>query len=333
MIRYYFYKILNKILSAFLYAKKGKVLRSGVYEIVPRGFSFENKIVLAFWDRALVHLGDQLFHEALARYLIKNGFKVYVCGSSPLNSYFSALGAEIISLGDLKKRKIEGAIFVSKDDMAFSVVSNFGKKNSFIGINYAALTTEEKISLEISRIILDFIKKSGAMQNVDSEIKKINFNPEVPESILNGYEEKQWFKLISALSNKRFLVFNNYVASNFLDSGKREPLLENLCKKKKSEGFEIIHVGSKNDKLEDKKIYDFIDHDLRGELDPMALIKLFSLNNVEGVISFDTYVMHAASLFHKNLYIVNKNESVKEIFRKRFIPMYPGGEGTLKEYL
>jgi hypothetical protein len=333
MIRYYLHKIIAKILSAFVYLWRGKNLRRGVFEIVPRDFVFQKKVVLAFWDLSLVHLGDQLFHEALVRYLVGHNVEVYVCGNSPLNVYFSDLGAAAVPLVDLQKKGIDGALFISKDDVAFQFTSLFGKKNAFIGINYAALDTEEKISVEITRIALEFVKKNGFGGDVGVEMRKIDFKPNIPKTILDGYDHEGWMRTLSSEPEKKFLVFNNYVASNFFDVSKRESLLEELCKKKRKEGYIVIHVGSKKDRAADRRKYNFIDFDFRGILDPIALIKLFSLKNVLGVVSFDTYVMHAAALFGKDLYIVVKDESRKEIFRKRFIPMYPGADDILKEYL
>ena len=322
MIKYYLYKAVHKGASLVSYASRGRHPEGGVFEIIPRNFKFGGKVVLAFWDTKLVHLGDQLFHEALIRYLVKNNIEVLTVGDSWLNKYFQALGAKNISFENLKKEDTQGTIFISKDDLGYQFLSNFRHGNAFLGIDYAALKSQEKVNLAILRIFLDLLEKIDAIKSVTEEIQKINPAPEVPKEILSGYENADWLKNI-ANQNQKFLAFNNYLASGFLEASVRKRILENLARQKKQAGWAIIHLGSPKEKANDRKKYDFIDYDLRGKLQPLDLIKLFSLENVKGIISFDTYAMHAASLCQKDLHIVVKNARRKKEIEQRFVPFFP----------
>jgi|GEM_PF-6197954 len=328
MIKYYLYKILNKVLSGVVYTKYGKKIEKGVFEIFPKNFEFQNKIVFSFWDKNLMHLGDQLFHVPLIKNFI-NRYEFYVCGESSLNQYFENLGAEIF---DYKDFNIKGAIFIGKDDMAYSFWKKFGKENLYIGINYAVLQYEEKITVSLLRILLNALKKFDENIDVDKELNNADFSFPIFENKNLNEEERKILENISK-EDKKFLVFNNYVASDYIGTRKRISLLEKIAKEKKEEGYSIIHIGSEKDKISDKKIYNFVDYDFRGKLAPLTLFNLFNLSNVYGIISFDTFPMHVASIFKKDLYIVVRKEERKEIYRKKFIPCYPNGDDIVKIYL
>jgi hypothetical protein len=328
MIKYYLYKILNKILSRFVYIKYGKKIEKGVFEILPKNFKFQNKIVLSFWDKNLIHLGDQLFNVPLVKNLL-NRYEFYVCGKSPLNSYFEYLGVKVF---DYRYFNIKGAILIGKDDMAYSFWEKFGKENLYIGINYAVLQYEEKITVSLLRILLNVLKRFDENIDVDKELNRADFLFPIFENKNLDEEERKILENISK-EDKKFLVFNNYVASDYISARKRINFLEKIAKEKKEEGYSIIHIGSKKDKINDKKIYNFVDYDLRGKLVPLALFNLFNLNNVYGIISFDTFPMHLASIFKKDLYVVVRKEERKEIYRKKFIPCYPNGDDIVKLYL
>jgi ADP-heptose:LPS heptosyltransferase len=328
MIKYYLYKILNKVLSRVVYIRNGKKIEKGVFEIIPKNFKFQNKIVLSFWDKNLMHLGDQLFHVPIIKNFI-NRYEFYVCGESPLNSYFEYLSAKIFGY---KNFKIKGAIFIGKDDMAYSFWKKFGKENFYIGINYAVLQYEEKITVSLLRILLSALKKFDENIDVDKELNNVDFSFPIFENKNLNEEERKILENISK-EDKKFLVFNNYVASDYISTRKRINLLEKIAKEKKEEGYSIIHIGSQKDKISDKKIYNFVDYDLRGKLAPLTLFNLFNLSNVYGIISFDTFPMHVASIFKKDLYIVVRKEQRKEIYRKKFIPCYPEADDIVKLYL
>jgi ADP-heptose:LPS heptosyltransferase len=328
MIKYYLYKILNKVLSRVVYIRNGKKIERGIFEIIPKNFEFQSKIVLSFWDKNLMHLGDQLFHVPIIKNFI-NRYEFYVCGESPLNPYFEYLSAKICGY---KNFKIKGAIFIGKDDMAYSFWKKFGKENFYIGINYAVLQYEEKITVSLLSILLNALKRFDENIDVDKELNRADFSFPIFENKNLDEEERKILENISK-EDKKFLVFNNYVASDYISARKRINLLEKIAKEKKEEGYSIIHIGSKKDKINDKKNYNFVDYDLRGKLNPLTLFNLFNLNNVYGIISFDTFPMHVASIFKKDLYVVVRKEERKEIYRKKFIPCYPNGSDIVKLYL
>lgn len=324
-IHYYLHKIANRIFSIGIYLFCGfNDKKPGVHVGLLGKFKFESKIILAFWDGGLVHLGDQLFHGPIVKYLVQK-YDVYVCGNSPLNEYFERLGAKAVSLENLKETNIRGALFISKDDMAYQVWRNFKSGNSFVGTYYGAMRDNRKVVVSLSDAILGALQKIDPSVDPEREMAKIDFSPISFAAPAKAFPE---------LEGKKVLAFNNYVASNYTGITKREYILEEICRKKKEEGYAIVHIGSERDKQGDGRDYkSLVDYDLRGKLNPLDLFSFFSRENVKGVIGFDTYVMHVASLLRKDLYIVVRNEREKEIFRKRYIPMYPGAEDILKEYV
>ena len=331
IIHYYFYKISSIILSRVVWLIYKFPSPKGVFAYSPDNFEFKNKIIFAFWNKKLVHLGDQLFHQPIIEALQKH-YDVYVCSDDPLKEYFKALGVKTVTLPELKQEKIEGGIFISKGDMAFDVYKNFPRNNSFIGIHYGKIEGEEKIVVSLAKNIINMMKLLK-IKGVDGLLEKMNFQPEIPASILNTPEKQDDLRYFLNNKNKKFIIFNNYVASNFIDTKKREHLLDEIARNKKEQGYLIVHCGSAQDKAADNNYYDFIDIDLRGKLGIIDLFKLFSLENIKGIIGFDAFVMHIASLFKKDLYVVVRKESQKELFRKKFVPMYPGEDGIVKEYL
>lgn len=330
MIRYYLYKIFNIIGSNIVLFVRGLKAPRGVSAYAPKDFKCSNKIVLAFWDKRLVHLGDQLFHQPIVEWLVRR-YDVFVCGDIPLAPYFTALGVKAISLDALEKEGIDGAIFISKNDMAFDVFRHFPGNNMFVGVDYGKIDGDERIVVALAKIILDAMHHVGAIADPRQALREIDFEPAVPDAIIDK-APGDWASALIDHPDASYVIFNNYVASGHREIRGREHFLTEIAKKKREEGCLIVHTGSKKDKENDPYTYDFIDVDMRGALTPLDMFTLFSLRNVKGFIGFDAYVMHVASLFRKDLYIVIKSQKNKTLFRKRFVPMYPGIEQTVKRY-
>src|SRR3989344_3029738 len=92
---HYAHKIKERFLSRLICWRKSIYKEPGVWCVSPRGFSFKGTIILAFWDPDLVHLGDQLFHEPLARF-IKNKYTLKVATDSRLEEFFRLSGFQTV---------------------------------------------------------------------------------------------------------------------------------------------------------------------------------------------------------------------------------------------
>jgi hypothetical protein len=168
------------------------------------------------------------------------------------------------------------------------------------------------------------LNKTGVSDRLN-ELDEAGLCPQVSPRLLEKYSHAPFLRIFLENPDKKFIWFNNYVFSRFIGiTKKRRKMLEDLARAKKKEGFLIVHGGSPKDKENDSRHYDFVDYDLRGKVEPAGYFKIFSLDNLEGVICYDTFIMHVASILRKNLYIVMKeraNPKEEERFKKTFIPM------------
>jgi len=170
----------------------------------------------------------------------------------------------------------------------------------------------DKTNLYAAPIIIDFSdirsKKNITNQLLESFSKLLSLK--LKSSVYNFKVNVRGNSIFLDQSSK-YIIFNNYI-----DSGKFRKLflnlkkLEDKCSSLRNLGYKIIHVGSSSDKLNDDRIYNFIDLDLRGLLSPSDLIGLVHSKEVFGVVSFDNFVMHVAHIVFKPTWI---------LFRGRFM--------------
>ncbi len=326
---YYLAKVKARAFALFLLKFKNfKSIERFLYFRLPKDFNFSRKIIFCFWDPDIVHLGDQLFYEPLIEYLDKR-FEVLVLTYPLMLPYFKSLGYNVSEIGEIRAREIKGAVLLTNKDMLYRVSKKFGKDNLILAVDYAATRELKRIVRLIFEKITGFLNRQGILeQAADSS----SLCPRVSEQLIRAHKNEPWLNIFS--KDKKFIVFNNYVFSRFLALDKEKAaILENLAREKKNQGYLIVHIGSKKDKETDLRKYDFVDYDLRGETKPLALFKLFSLDNVEAVIAFDTFAMHAASMLGKDLYIVlrsRESREMDEIFKKSFTPMAESLEGLIK---
>jgi hypothetical protein len=110
--------------------------------------------------------------------------------------------------------------------------------------------------------------------------------------------------------NQNYYLFSNYIHSGFFRKWfLNENRLQLKCIEIKNQGYKIIHVGSAQDKVGDKKFYSYVDLDLRGKLSLIQLILLLASPKINGSITYDNFLMHLTGLFNKEAYV---------LFRGRF---------------
>jgi hypothetical protein len=329
MIGYYSKKAVAKIFSKALSARYGLARERAVYAGSFGKCFLSKTVVLAFWDRALVHLGDQLFHQPLVEHLLARGYTVVVDDKTPLAPYFEALGARVMSVEDMQQ-KLSGALFVSKDDMVFDIWRRFGEGNAVAGINYGGLESDDRVAVSIARIVLRTLRELGDA-DVGDERDAIVWKPRVPQAIVDRYATAPWKEKLSAAGDKKILAFSNYVASDIVQARGREAVLEQMARDKKKEGFCLVHLGSAQEKRGDARVYDFIDIDLRGDVDVIGLFAFFADARVAGIVGFDAYNLHVAVLCGKGAWVVMKDENKKDRYAKKFVPMHQALEPFVKK--
>lgn len=327
MFFYYSKKAVAKIFSKALSVRYGLARERAVYAGSFGNYVSSKTVVLAFWDRTLVHLGDQLFHQPLVEHLLARGYAVVIDDTTPLAPYFAALGARVASVADLQKEELVGALFVSKDDMVFDIWKKFGKGNAVACINYGGLESDDRVALSLARIVLRTLKVLGDDAGDEKDI--VAWRPDVPEAMTHA--GTAWEEKLRAAGDKKIVAFSNYVASDIVQAKGREKILENMAREKKREGYVLAHLGSAKEKREDARGYDFIDIDLRGEIGVLELFTFFADARVAGLVGFDAYNLHVAVLCGKDAWVVMKDESKKEHYAKKFVPMHQALERYVKK--
>ena len=276
-IKYLIYKIFNNILC-----KKLK-------KIAPMFFSkrinFENKKYFRIdLLHSTTHLGDRLFFLKLLRLMSLLNIEVELIDDGVTDAlYLELYGEKFISV----KARSDAVTIVPKP----SYIDKYEKYVDLCVIDFTDIATRKQV----------------ADQLVDSFCKVFNFENSFDLQI-NAPVKKN--KLELNLTHDKYIVFNNYIDSGFFRKyfiNEKKLFLECIVLKEK--GFKILHVGSPRDKLLDSKSYNFVDLDLRGELNILDLIGLISAECVKGVVTFDNFIMHIGLIYRKD---------VKVLFRGRF---------------
>lgn len=271
-------KLENKILLKLNTQKKEDSLYAYRYEIEKK-----KKILLYFPLSQYMHLGDHLFFEPLAKNLRIKGYDVYILPCKVMEFYFKELGYKILKNDNLKKFDL----IISRTEF-FKSLKN--EKNVLL-YDYINTSLKEKICIDIIKKVFFILNEN--ILNIDGEPTNLM----VKESS------------IKLDKNKKYILFNNYLDSSKWITGKKYlDKIEEKGKELKKLGYELIHLGTKNDLEKDKKFYDYVDIDLRGKTTIRDLFYLSSLNNVEANLGFDAFLMHLFFLNRKTNYICLRNK-------------------------
>jgi hypothetical protein len=286
--------IIKKIVNKFdILQLKSKAVRDNIYiNNLPTNISDIKTTLLYFPDYQMMHLGDHIFFEPLLRELVKSGFNVEIQPVKLMEFYFLNLGYQI---GDIKTKKYD--LIISRIEFYPSL------KNTNFPIIYVEIANYKIIQplcFDIIEKILTILKIKA--NNIDDVPKLVHsVLPETLEDISN--------------SKDKYILFNNYIDSgSFRITKKHYSLLSEYAQDLKDKtGYKIIHTGSIKDKQKDKKIYSFVDIDLRGYSNIEDLFNLVQLNNVIYNVSFDAFQMHLFFMANKKSYV---------LFRGRFTKRY-----------
>ena len=329
MIGYYAHKIANTLLTKFVSPLASTQTGPGLLAGSIGDFRFDRRFVFYFADSRLVHLGDQLFHQPLIE-LWRSGYELNVAVSGPFAPYFTSQGVRVISPDEYQS--VAGAVIITKNDLAYDVAHRFPSGNYFVGVNYHLVQDPGPICYALARTVYDALTPLALdLPDLPGESSGV-FTPYVPDGLIAEMREEKWVESITSDSGSKYLVYNDFVSSNHFAATRRMSVIAELARRRKAEGYKIVYTGSREEARKRPRPPDFVDVDLRGAFGPIGLYKLFSLDNVAGVISFDTFVMHVASAFRKDLYIVRKSVDYPAGYRRKYVPMYPGCDAIVKAY-
>ena len=285
-INYITKKIINRII--FFFTKK-YLIGYGVYHLKNKKKNNYKirKIVLDISDNNYFHLGDTLFYEPILRLFIKNKIKVEVIPTNTMKFYFKKLNYKVVSNSYLTN---EDLIITSLDCM----VGNL-KRNTII-----IDTSDSRIK---GRLIDHLVNVLSKYFNFNKKIKSV---PDIPVS--KSTIHKNFFK-------KDVVVFSNYIDSgNFrVFNNKKERLLNFVKNFSQKNNCLVIHVGTLNEKLNDKKKYHHIKgyQDYRGKTSVDDLLSLFQNLNIT-YIGFDNFLMHLAFINESKIFLLSRGRITKK---------------------
>lgn len=275
------------------------------------------KILFYFPKYEYMHLGDHLFFEPLMSQLVKDGYEVSVFPAKIMGFYFKNLGYRVIS--ELEENV---DLIITRTEF----IKEIKKLKNILLYEYLNINLNEKLCVDIVKKIYKVIDRNIIINPLGIKIQYLKLNIETQKEIQNKYNISE---------EKKYIIFNNY-----LDSGKFLNIFSNYnkkfeikLKKLKKQGYYVIHVGSEKDKKKDKKIYEFVDIDLRGKTSIEELFYLINLDNIKVNIGFDAFIMHLFFIKEKVNYIFIRNKMTskrRECIKKYFNPAIYLEESKLK---
>ena len=334
MLTYYARKLHNTLLTRFATRLIDRQTAPGLLSGAIGDFQFQRRFVFYFADTQYVHLGDQLFHQPLLTLWQRYGYDIKIATSPVLAPYFLAQGLSLIQPEDYAQ--IEGAVIITKNDLAHSITELFPHGNFFVGANYHLVEYSGPICVGLARAVY------SALDRLSLELPPL---PDENNSLYNPYvppaqdDQTKWRKRL--LEDERahpnafgYLVYNDFVSSAYLEAKMRAPIIREQGQRKKAEGYRLIYTGTQREKQARPQAPEIVDLDLRGQLSALDLYQLFAQPSVRGVICYDTFVMHVASALRKDLYVTMKKRGRNwHDYKRRYIPMYPGADDIVKECL
>ena len=231
-----------------------------------------NKIIIYLDNPSIIHLGDQLFFYCLAEILNKKQIEILIKKEN-----------DIIFNPKYKLSKKFKKNYLIISSLKLLCVDFFKLKDlNLLGIDF----NEFKANKNLADSIID------AFENLMIPCKKkFFFDP----NIYNN--NKQRFN-----SNKKYIIFNDEIFSSFpLNIEiKNNLLIKYAIYLKQRLNVDIVKLGSIKRNYEKN----FIDIDLSGLISKNEIFELVGNDYCVGVISYDNFFMHSASLFNKNIYVM-----------------------------
>lgn len=283
MIDYLVYKLRNE--ANFFFSKK--IAEKPMVSLIGEAPKTLRHIRFDF-DHPTTHLGDRLFFFPLVSQLHAKGFSLSLNPADKITQsiFYGLYGVDpFIDAGD---QNVD-LVIIPKP----SYLNKRGIHRSLLVVDF----TDSKITASITESL---VRSFGELFGQSLTSPSLSIGSSVidasPPTIL--------------AEDQDYYLFSNYIHSGFfrkwfLDENR----LYLKCMDIKNQGYKIIHVGSEQDKLADKKAHPYIDLDLRGKLSLVQLISLVASPQVKGSITYDNFLMHLTGLFNKKSFV---------LFRGRF---------------
>lgn len=284
MINYILSKIFNNMFARVSTRASGPLLR-----MLGKPDLASNCIFVDLSD-ASTHLGDRLFFLPLISAFTGAGCRVKL---SKQDRWTNDLLVTILGL-----ERLELSEAGPSDLIVFPQPSLLNFRNLYadaILVDFSDAGAQQKISQQLLASFRDLLD--------------MNF-PDAPSgSIVLASRRHSDF----LADNGRYFLFSNYINSGrfrkfFVDERK----LLRQCEKLKGDGYRIVHLGSVADKLADKRVYPFVDLDLRGKIQISDMPSLVSSPAVLGAVTYDNFLMHLTGLYRKKAFVLFRGRLSKK---------------------
>lgn len=239
--------------------------------------NFDKEFYFDF-SHSSMHLGDRLFYLDAFLALSRNGKTVYISDCDEKTKViFSNIAPEI---------KIVGRCFdpdrfnlIVPEQSVLAKLLSICKANSYLVVKYSK-KGEKNISWQLCDMLrVNYVPASETLQKetIDCRSSKI---------LMSNYIDSGFFRKL------------------FVDEDKIPQKVLGL----KDNDMQVLHVGTQKDKIEDSKVYPFVDLDLRGQLSVADLIT-FVRDHRPVIVTYDNFIMHLGILFECEVHV---------LFRGRF---------------
>jgi ADP-heptose:LPS heptosyltransferase len=255
------------------------------------------QVIFYLADSKIVHLGDTLWFEPIARFLA-DYFAVAIYPNPPMEFYFTKLNYKIAHIEDLDK---DFTMVIAPIELMFKL-KHF-KNVLFLSFDYRNVSPGKKLINSMINAVAGHFNLNS--EGASGKYQKLGYTKaQIDESL----------KKSGLSQDEKYILFNNYIDS----WGKHTTLdmvnvsVETLIKyagnyKDKHKEVKFIHTGSKIDKNRDnKQLGNIIDIDLRGVTTVEDLFLLANAPQVIQYIGFDTFLMHLFNMYDKPSHILLK---------------------------
>ena len=316
MIAYYLKKIRTICHTKWLQYRLRLSHSDGILEgPLSKNASFNHHIVLAFWDGSLVHLGDQLFYLGLIAALQNTPIQVTVIGPTRLSPLFELFGANTLSIKDPHIAIPDGALVLSKFDMLPQVLSQLGSSHFFMGMNYWKMKGNKRVCALIADATLTRLKALGV--NTAFQLPTHLLLPSIKCKL-----HEDVIKMLDAAQPNSLVLYNDVVASNYIEARKQTGLIKEWADELTDRGFRLLYIGAPNEMKSHPAENTVVEADWRDKVPPLELFAVLQHSAVVVVLSFDTFIAHAATLTGKAAYVVSRTVKKAKKNEERLMPMF-----------
>src|SRR6185437_2925615 len=277
-----------------------------------KGRSYNPKRVIFYLaDKKVVHLGDTLWFEPIARFL-SGHFDVSIYPNPAMEFYFTKLGFSVYSNKFSDRLNVdEQSIVIAPIELMFKL--RHLENVLFLSFDYRSVASGGKL-------INSMINAVARHFNLNADL--VDGKYRAPEYTSTQIDEN--FKKFNLLQDEKYIIFNNYIDS----WGKHTTLamvneyanrLINYAKnyKDKNKNVKFIHTGSSKDKENDDTVLEGLtDIDLRGKTTAQDLFMLVGVPQVVEYIGFDTFLLHLFNMYDKPGHVLLRPGQPDEVNQK-----------------